>query len=119
MEKLLFLDKELRQIFSDEDTFSFAQNMDGKVFRKYENRVTKQFEIHDKSYFIKFHGSVGWKEIFKNLIQMKTPVVGAQREYNALNHLSKKAINCPKIKGFGKKGYNQAKSSSFLVTEEL
>ena len=119
MEKLLFLDKELRQIFSDEDTFSFAQNMDGKVFRKYENRVTKQFEIHDKSYFIKFHGSVGWKEIFKNLIQMKTPVVGAQREYNALNHLSKKAINCPKIKGFGKKGYNPAKSSSFLVTEEL
>ena len=52
MEKLLFLDKELRQIFRDEDPFSFAQNMDGKVFRKYENRVTKQFKIHDKSYFI-------------------------------------------------------------------
>ena len=98
MEKLLFSDKELRQIFCDEDTFSFAQNIEGKVFRKYENRVTKQFEIHDKSYFIKFHGPVGWKEIFKNLIQMKTPVVGAQREYDALNHLSKKAINCPEIK---------------------
>ena len=68
MEKLLFLDKDLRQIFNDEDTFSFAKDIDGRVFRKYENRITKQFEIHDKSYFIKFHGAVGWKEIFKNLI---------------------------------------------------
>ena len=37
MEKLLFLDKGLRQIFSDEDTFSFAKNIDGRVFRKYDS----------------------------------------------------------------------------------
>ena len=119
MEKLLFLDKDLRQIFSDEDTFSFAKDIDGKVFRKYENRITKQFEIHDKSYFIKFHGAVGWKEIFKNLIQLKTPVIGAKREYEALNHLSLHDIPCPPVKAFGLKGLNPANSSSFLITEEL
>ena len=119
MENPYFLDNDLRQVFRSEDTFSVAQNINGKVFREYENRITKQFKIQDKSYFIKFHGPVGWKEIIKNLIQIKTPVIGAQREYDALNHLTKTNINCPKIKGFGKKGLNPAKSSSFLITEEL
>ena len=119
MENPKFIDNDLRQVFRSEDTFSVAQNINGKVFREYENRITKQFKIQDKSYFIKFHGPVGWKEIIKNLIQIKTPVIGAQREYDALNHLTKTNINCPKIKGFGKKGLNPAKSSSFLITEEL
>ena len=119
MEKVIFLDNHVKQFFTNEDVFDVAQNIEGKVFRKYENRVTKQFQVQDKSFFIKFHGPVGWKEIFKNLIQIKTPVVGAQREYEALNHLSINDINCPKIKGFGKKGLNPSKSSSFLVTEEL
>ena len=104
MEKVIFLDNHVKQFFTNEDVFDVAQNIEGKVFRKYENRVTKQFQVQDKSFFIKFHGPVGWKEIFKNLIQIKTPVVGAQREYEALNHLSINDINCPKIKGFGKKG---------------
>ena len=119
MKKVRFLDKDLKQLFEDRETFSVAQNIDGIVFRKYENRVTKKFEIQDRSYFIKYHGSVGWKEIFKNIFQVKIPVVGAQREYEALNHLSKHSINCPQIKGFGKKGLNPAQSCSFLVTEEL
>ena len=67
MKKVRFLDKDLKQLFEDRETFSVAQNIDGTVFRKYENRVTKKFEIQDRSYFIKYHGSVGWKEIFKNL----------------------------------------------------
>ena len=68
MERVRFLDKDLKQLFEDRETFSVAQNIDGIVFRKYENRVTKKFEIQDSSYFIKYHGSVGWKEIFKNIL---------------------------------------------------
>ena len=119
MKEVTFLDNYLNQLFYKKDTFNEVQNIEGKVFREYENRITKQFEAQDKKYFIKFHGPVGWREIFKNLFQIKTPVIGAQREYEALNHLSKNNINCPQIKGFGKKGINPANSSSFIITEEL
>ena len=119
METFNFLDDELKQFFEGEDRFNIAQSIDGKVFREYENRVTKQFQFQNKSYFIKFHGPVGWKEIFKNLIQIKVPVIGAKREYEALNHLYKNTIHCPQIKGFGKKGLNPSRESSFLITEEL
>ena len=71
MEKVIFLDNHVKQFFTNEDVFDVAQNIEGKVFRKYENRVTKQFQAQDKSFFIKFHGPVGWKEIFKNLILPK------------------------------------------------
>ena len=119
MKEVTFLDNYLNQLFYKKDTFNEVQNIEGKVFREYENRITKQFEAQNKKYFIKFHGPVGWREIFKNLFQIKTPVIGAQREYEALNHLSKNNINCPQIKGFGKKGINPANSSSFIITEEL
>ena len=119
MKEVTFLDNNLEQLFYKKDTFTALQNIKGKVFRKYGNRITKQFEAQEKKYFIKYHGPVGWREIFKNLFQIKTPVIGAQREYEALNHLSKNDINCPQIKGFGKKGINPANSSSFIITEEL
>ena len=118
MQKLKYFDDDLGSIFQV-SPFDEVKSIDGVVYRQYENRVTKKFQNNNKSYFIKFHGSVGWKEIFKNLFQMKTPVIGAQREYDALNHLTQNNINCPKIKGFGKKGLNPANSSSFLITEEL
>ncbi len=119
MDELNFLDDELKQLFEGKESFNVAKSINGTVFREYENRVTKQFRFQDKSYFIKFHGPVGWKEIFKNFFQIKVPVVGAKREYEALNHLSIHNINCPQIKGFGERGLNPSRESSFLITEEL
>ena len=119
MKNLYFLDKKLSHIFNEFDSFERLKDMDGEVFRKYERRITKRFNINEKSYFIKFHGPIGWREIFKNILQIKAPVIGAQREYEALNHLTNRGIQCPEIKGFGKKGLNPANSSSFLITEEL
>ena len=55
---------------------------------------------------------------FQNLIQFKTPVVGAKREYLALNHLSKNGVKCPEVRD-GLRGLNPANSSSFLITREL
>ena len=118
MQEPKYLDDDLGSLFH-KIPFDELKSIDGKVYRQYENRVTKKFKNKNKSYFIKFHGPVGWKEIFKNLLQMKAPVIGAQREYDALNHLTQNNINCPNVKGFGAKGFNPANSSSFLITEEL
>ena len=119
MKGIKITDESLVDFFGDNEPFSFAENLEGKIYRKYENRTTKRFKNFQKSYFLKFHGPVGWAEIFKNLIQLKTPVVGALREYEALSHLDKYQIQAPQIRGFGNKGLNPANSFSFLITEEL
>lgn len=118
MQKPKYLDDDLWSLFH-KTPIDELKSIDGRIYRQYENRVTKKFKHKNKSYFIKFHGPVGWKEIFKNLLQLKTPTIGARREYDALNHLTQNNINCPNIKGFGVKGFNPANSSSFLITEEL
>ena len=66
MQKLKYFDDDLGSIFQV-SPFDAVKSIDGEVYRQYENRVTKKFQNNNKSYFIKFHGSVGWKEIFKNL----------------------------------------------------
>ena len=119
MKGVKFIDKNLKDFFGDNEPFIFAETLEGEIFRQYENRTTKRFQNLQKSYFLKFHGPVGWAEIFKNLTQFKTPVIGAQREYEALSHLDKNKINAPQVKGFGNKGLNPADSFSFLITEEL
>ena len=114
MSDIKILDKNLKYLFHAKDTFKVAKNFEGEIYRKYENRITKKFAHEDRSYFIKFHGAVGWKEILKNILQLKIPVVGARREYGALNHLKECGINCPQVKGFATRGLNPADSSSFL-----
>ena len=81
MKGIKITDESLVDFFGDNEPFSFAENLEGEIYRKYENRTTKRFKNFQKNYFLKFHGPVGWAEIFKNLIQLKTPVVGALREY--------------------------------------
>ena len=86
MSNVKIFDKHLEHLFHTKDTFTVAKNFEGEIYRKYENRITKKFVNEGRSYFIKFHGGVGWKEILKNILQLKIPVVGARREYEALNH---------------------------------
>ena len=119
MSDINFLDKNLGHLFQAKDSFLVAKSFKGEIYRKYENRVTKKFMNEGRSYFIKFHGPVGWKEILKNILQIKIPVIGARREYEALSHLDECGINCPQVKGFASRGFNPANSSSFLITEEL
>ena len=84
MNKRVFNDKSLEHLFDDGNAFKIAKNLEGKIYRDYANRKTKQFFFRGSSYFIKYHGPVGWREILKNFIQLKIPVIGAEREWKAL-----------------------------------
>ena len=84
MNKKIFFDKDFEVYFGSKDPMELAKNLDGKLYRDYANRKTKQFFFKGSSYFLKYHGPVGWKELLKNLIQIKIPVVGAEREWKAL-----------------------------------
>ena len=103
----------------EKDPFAKAFALDGEVFRCVKNRKTIRFIWNGKPYFVKLHGGVGWKEIFKNLFQFKRPVLGAANEYRAIRHLERLGIDTMRVCAFGERGWNPAARESFLVTAEL
>ena len=72
---------------ADVDPFDYIMQLDGDVYSEVANRRTLRFELNGKRYFLKAHSGVGWKEIFKNLLQLKLPVLGARNEWLAIRQL--------------------------------
>ena len=119
MKETIFLTNELKNLFSSGDFFSIAENIEGEVFRKTANRITKEFTFKGSRYFIKLHYGVGWKEIFKNIFKFRAPTIGASPEWKALKKLSSLGIECPEPVGFYSSGINPANLRSFLITRSL
>tara|TARA_B100001540_G_scaffold313098_1_gene335396 strand:- start:28 stop:1533 length:1506 start_codon:yes stop_codon:yes gene_type:complete len=119
MDKVDFLENDIKDLFSSDNPILEAKNLEGEVYRKYANRVTKKIQYKNLSYFLKYHGPVGWKEIVKNLALFKLPIVGAKQEFLALSRMQNLGINGPKVKSYYSKGVNPSKRNSFLITEEL
>lgn len=101
------------------EAFNAFLNMQGEVFRHEKNRKTLRFVFMGQPYFIKIHQGVGWKEIFKNLFSLKTPILGARNERDALKKLA--TLNVPTLEAvaFAEEGLNPAAKCSFLVTKEI
>lgn len=98
--------------------FADFMSLKGQVYRELEGRRTQRIVI-DKPYFIKQHFGVGWKEIFKNLLQLRLPIVSAKNEWLALEKLEKLNIPAPDRVSYACKGYNPATRQSYLITKEL
>ena len=119
MNKTIFLDKNIKDLFSQGDVYEIAKNMEGKVYRETANRITKEFTHKGINYFVKYHGGVGWKEIFKNLLKLTLPTISANREWKAILRLNKLNINCPEAVAVCSRGFNPANSESFIITKSL
>ena len=115
----LFLREELASAWKGRDIYSVLAAIEGDIYRHKEGRKTLRFELGDKSYFLKLHNGVGWKEIFKNLLQLRLPVVGAANEWLAIEACRAGGIDTLTIAGYGKEGFNPASQRSFLITDEL
>lgn len=101
------------------DPFAKAFAIDGEVFRSVKNRKTVRFVRDGKPYFIKMHRGVGWREIFKNWLQFKRPVLGAENEYLAIRRMESLGLDTMRVCAFGERGWNPAKRESFIITAEL
>ena len=85
------------------DPFAKAFALEGEVFRNVKNRRTVRFRWNGKDYFIKMHRGVGWREIFKNLFQLKRPVLGAANEYLAIRKLESLGVDTMKVYAFAER----------------
>lgn len=100
------------------DLFQAVFSLKGEIFREQPGRKTLKFNKFDQNYFLKIHYGVGWREIFKNLLQLKHPVLGAQNEVKAIQKLAPFHFT-PILIGYGWRGENPAAQQSFVITEAL
>jgi heptose I phosphotransferase len=108
-----------REAFSGPDGFDRVLALQGQVYREMDGRRTLRFTLDGRGFFAKLHFGIGWKEIFKNLLQGKRPVLGADNEREAIRRLEQLGVATMKVAGFGYRGRNPARRQSFLITEEL
>lgn len=116
---LLYLDDELAATWGDSDVFRSVEALEGEVYREVRGRRTLRFKLRGRNYFLKLHTGVGWREILKNLLSLRLPVIGAQNEWRAIRRLQELDIDTLSIAAYGRRGWNPAGLKSFIVTREL
>lgn len=99
------------------DTAGEARSTD--VYRDKEGRKTLRIQYRGKPYFLKLHTGVGWAEIFKNLLQLRLPVVSASNEYQAVLALQRVGVYTLKVGAYAYRGWNPATLQSMILTSEL
>ena len=115
----LFLNATFRTLWENGDPFAEAFRLEGRNFRLVKARRTFRFELAGQGYFAKLHRGIGWREILKDLLQFKQPVLGAANEYRAIRHLEKIGVETMTPCAYGVRGLNPARRQSFLITAEL
>lgn len=115
----IFLAAPFAELWRHKDIFAEVKKLDGKVYRALEGRRTLRFECEGRGYFLKYHAGVGWKEIIKNLLQGRLPILGAENEYQAVNKLRAIGVDTMAVAGYGSRGWNPAKRESFIITEAI
>lgn len=100
-------------------SFEMIMRLDGEIFRNVDGRKTLRFFLDNEGFFIKQHFGIGWAEIFKNILQLKLPVLSAKNEYLAIRRLEALSIDTMEIVKYEKRGLNPARIESYLITKEL
>lgn len=119
MAECIDLAPEFAAAWEGRDPFEAVSEIEGEVFRKVKSRKTFRFELFGNGYFAKIHHGVGWREIVKNWLMCKRPVLGARNEYNALRLLHRIGVDTMRVCAYGWRGWNPARIESFLITAEL
>ncbi len=115
----LYLHRHIKSFFSNATAFNQLMKLQGKCFRQQKNRLTQRIQLGDQTYFIKQHFGVGWKEIFKNILQGRLPILGAKNEWEAIQQCQSLHIAVPKIFAYGERGWHPAYRQSFILLEDL
>ncbi len=117
---MLYINPDLHSLLRNY-TFEDFMRLDGETYRSdtRTGRCTKRVLIGGRAFFLKCHTGCGWKEILKNLLCGKRPVVSAAHEYRALEKLPRLGVPTPGLAAYGRKGTNPARIRSFVLTESL
>lgn len=117
---IFYLHPRLRSFFSSHiSLFDQLMNLRGEVFRNQKKRLTQQVLIGDKFYFIKQYNGISIKEILKNCLSLRWPVISASNEWQAIYACQQLGIRVPKVLAYGSRGWNPLTRQSFILMEAL
>ncbi len=116
---MLKLKEPFSSLWEHKDPFEEVEHLDGPVFRQLEKRRTLRFFLNENPYFIKLHYGTSIKEIIKNLVTLKLPIIDAKREWDAIHRLRELGVDTMNGRAFGARGLNPLTRKSFIITEEL
>lgn len=111
------LNEPMKRFFKND--FDEVMAVDGKEYRAKEGRRTVSFFCEGEEYFAKVHRGIGWGEIWKNLSQLKKPVVDASNEWLAADLLHEIGVDTITVVGRGLRDGNPATRDSFVLMEAL
>ena len=114
-----FLRDDIAQLWQGKDPLECAFALDGEVYRDVAGRRTLRVMLADRPYFVKLHNGVGWREIFKNWVQLKRPILGAVNEFEACRDLLTLGITAPAPAAFAVSAGSIASRRSFVLCDEL
>ena len=115
----IILKSPFEQLWQQKDPFTEVELISGKVYRAVKQRKTLKFQLEGESYFIKIHRGTTIKEIVKNLISLRLPVLDAKQEWDAIHRLEQAGVNTMDGRAFGRKGFNPLTRHSFIITKDL
>ncbi|AQT61615.1 lipopolysaccharide core heptose(I) kinase RfaP [Cellvibrio mixtus] len=110
---------EMIEAWQHKDVFALVESLSGPIAREMPDRQTLRFELNGQGYYRKWHRGVGWREVIKNLICFRLPILGAKNEWEALTKLRALAIPSLMAVAYGWRGSSPASQQSFIVTREL
>lgn len=119
MSSMIELKPPFASLWKNKDPFKEVDKLDGEIFRALESRRTLRFTLGERAYFIKIHRGTTLKEALKNLISLRLPVLGADREWHAIHRLAELGVDTMQGVGFGQRGLNPLRRHSFIITEDL
>src|SRR5262245_28067579 len=98
---MLELSDHLKQHLPSGREFETILAMRGEVVREHKNRRTMKVSIGGREYFLKIHGATAWREILKNALRGRWPVLTAETEWHAIRHVEKLGIPTTSAAGYG------------------
>lgn len=116
---MLILREPFASLWRGKDAFEEVEKISGYVARALETRRTLRFEVDGKGYYLKLHHGTTVKEILKNLLCFRLPVLGADREWNAIHRLKEHGVGTMTGVAYGQKSWNPLTRTSFIITEDL
>lgn len=116
---MIYLNSPFAEAWKDKDPFEEIKKLQGKICRSIETRQTLNFQFKGESFYIKIHKGTSIKEVMKNLVCLRLPVLGARNEFKAINRLHLLGVNTMEVVAFGERGVNPLQRESFIITKDL
>lgn len=99
--------------------FEQLWQLPGESYRRAKGRHTLRVVIGERAYFAKRHRGIPWRDVAKELLSLKWPVVGAGREFAACRHLAAHGVPVPVAAAYGRRGWNPTTRRSLVLCEAL